>query len=171
MKRFQLSGAQNRKLAQERKQKQLESLKNIPKISDLFRANVARSSSNTETNIEEVCDEHVRSEVVAVPSEQNNENENIRSGNEISEFNDETIDFDVEHDNFDELFLNVSTSSRHHDNETQCEIRTEAVNQFPTDVALWDLVADISLLQRYWTKLGNFFPLYFEVIFYYYLNH
>lgn len=171
MRRIQQSGAQKRKLAEEKKQKREESLKNVPKISDMFRANVAGpSSSSTQTmNAEDVSEENVRSGAAAASSEQNIENENIPTDNEFElgefsdgEFNDETIDFDDEFDNTNELFMNVSTSSRHRDIGTESESgkSMESANRFPTDAALWDLDADITSLQKYWTKLGRFFFLF-----------
>lgn len=166
MKRKQQSGAQKRKSAKEKLQKREESLKKVPKISDMFRANVVEPSSSTQaSSTENMREENVssRSEaaVAPAPSGQNIENENTESENDSGDLSDETIDFEDEHDNFDELFLNVSSSSRHCDIETQSasEKSSErgADRRFPTDVALWDLVADISALQRYWTKLGRVF--------------
>jgi hypothetical protein len=51
MKRIQQSGAQKRKLAEEKKQKHEESLKNIPKISDIFRTKVIEQNSNSAQTI------------------------------------------------------------------------------------------------------------------------
>lgn len=159
MKRMQQSGAQKRRLAQEKKQKHDESLKNIPKISDMFSTKVIEQNPNSAQtiNTEDLCEKNVSGEA-AGPSGQSVGTENMRGENEFGEFSDATIDFDDDHDHFSELFLNVSSSSRHSDIETQFESAqsSKAAHRFPTDVALWNLVADISLLQRYWTKLGKF---------------
>lgn len=165
MKRIQQSGAKKRKLAEEKKQKREEALKNVPKISDMFgsRANVAGPSSNSTQTItaEDLLEKNdgSKSDALAAPSGENIEIENIPSDTEFGDFSDDTVDFDDEFDNQDELFLNFSTSSCHRDIETQPENENslESTNRFPTDVAVWDLVSDISSLQKYWTKLGRFF--------------
>lgn len=159
MERKQLSGAQKRKLAHEKIQKREEALKKIPKISEFFCTNVTEPCSSTQES-ENVREEPISSEAAVAPSGQYIENENLGSENESGDLSDETIDFDDERerDNFDELFLNVSTSSRYRDIETASEKSSDtAGNRFPTDVALWDLDAELSALQRYWTKFGRFF--------------
>lgn len=87
----------------------------------MFSAIVIEPSSNSAQAID--IEGNARSESAAGPSEQSIETENMRSENEFGKFSDATIDFDDEHDNFNELFLNVSASSRHPDNETQSEKR------------------------------------------------
>lgn len=150
MSRRYLSGAQKRKLAAEKKEKLEEELKKVPKISDIFSpkptANVAgpsRIATEDNINTTNVLEENVSSEAAASTSEQNIDEDNIQNEDEFGE-SDDTIDFDD--DNFNELFHNVSASSREQD---------VSLDLFPTDVALWDITADISALQRYWAKLGT----------------
>lgn len=132
-----LSGAQKRKVAEEKRQKLDKQLKKIPKITQMFSvagagpSTVESSTITTESDIEMNRSEHL---------------EEI-----IDETCNEYVDLSIDDDNLDEPFLNIPASSSAHESE---QISLPQF-QFPIDVALWDIHNELPALQRYWAKLGK----------------
>lgn len=156
------SGAQKRKVAAEKKQKQDEALKKVPKINEMFSvvgssSNITESQSKTQENVtEDDCEINADS---AAATEKDAENENMEDESGVTREDDETMDFSDEDIAFDEFASNVSASSHFRGIESRNSSQPELL--FSTDVALWDIQGEISSLQRYWTKSGRvFFSLY-----------
>lgn len=143
--RSYLSGAQKRKLANEKKAKNEEELKKIPKITDMFNAAGPSTSPSAVTqtkNQNEMSMEEIDNEIQRICEE------NIGDiGDDIS-----IVDSNVYHDyddNLDKHFSNVSVASLASESDDAC--------RFPTDVAKWNISEDLPNLQRYWSRLGIFF--------------
>lgn len=139
--RSNLSGAQKRKLAVEKKAKNEEELKKIPKIFDMFNvAGPSTSSAITQRQSEKST------------GESDTEGQKIREdleesigdiGGDIS-----SMDLNIGNENLDKQLSNVSAASLALDDTTY---------RYPTDVAFWNISADLKNLQRYWSRLGIFF--------------
>lgn len=131
-----ISGAQKRKLASEKKQKNEEELKKIPKITAMFSAEPSTSTAITESQNEMTTEE------IETQKSCDDLGESIGEiGGDISSMN---LSVD---DDLDERLSNVSVASFDH-----------TTYRYPTDVALWDISTDSANLQRYWSKLGTFSP-------------
>lgn len=130
-----LSGAQKRKLSEEKKEKREEQLKKIPKINTLFSVpGPSTSRSESESEEQEICESLDKS---------------------IGEISGETASLNLSIDddgNSEDQFSNVSATS------FACEIEqfSQTPFRFSTDVALWNIDADLLALQRYWARLGEY---------------
>lgn len=134
-----LSGAKKRKLAEDKKQKEEETMKKIPKITQMF--SVAGPSSAIAGPSSVIVESETER-----PEE--TDDENIGSMNIVAE-NISSVNLNDEEEFFEELMLNASTSSFTIENPPEF--------RFPTDVALWDVHTELPNLQRYWSKQGRFF--------------
>lgn len=119
------SGAQKRKIAQEKKQKEEDALKKVPKITQMF-ANKPSTSASAINSIDQ-------SEIGS----------STQSLDEIAD-HVESINLS-DHDTESESSLSIATEHQ----------SSEDPFVFPNDVALWDLQTNLSLLQKYWSKLGT----------------
>lgn len=139
-----LSGAQKRKLAEEKKQKNDALLKKIPKLTQLFSATVQISSNNTENN-ESETDTNENSDInIENDNEQVDEIQRVRNEENQCDENEEDRD--------SSLSSNVSASSSINNSSDL----SETVAPFSSDAGLWDVHHDISVLQRYWIKQGKY---------------
>lgn len=121
-----LSGAQKRKQVEEKKARETANLTKIPKINQVFSA-VPSTSCSTSTSISNDADDEVVREVDSAINVAASDVEHVGS--------DQFIDLDANAD-----IVNVSAE--------------EEFTQFPEDVALWNVEADITLLQKYWIEKG-----------------
>lgn len=141
MKRTYMSGAQKRKLAAEKKDKDDKLKKKMPKINTLFGAS---TSTSTIDSIDST------SSSSAITNEEENINEKIETESETN-----LLAMNENVDETSEYMENVSDSSAAHENIIETLETENELIEFPTDAGLWDITNDVISLQNYWIKNGK----------------
>lgn len=140
MQRSYLSGAQKRKIAEEKRAKKAAAIEKLPKIDSHFHVKPSTSASASaptlsHTEDDENIEKESESSSNALVDIETGELAGIRDGIDLS-----AIDVP---DNSDETNLLAADASDNHNSE------------FSTDAALWNIPADISSLQIYWITKGD----------------
>lgn len=153
MNRKYSSGAQKRKLAEEKKEKEKQNLAKFPKIRDLFSAVPSTSSASTSSASTSSSLENTGN----IPTEIEENAETVVCTPEIQEIESETDTENI----ISEIVVNTEAADCD-ESETggydtvPTSHSSAAVINFSTDPGLWNVKSDISMLQRYWIDKGKY---------------
>lgn len=137
MHRNYLSGAPKRNLAKDKKSKEGAALLKVPKIDRLFSATPSTSHGTSNDNV--IDEEPTTDSEIELDSSHTDAQTGIAE-------TDGNVDFDNVSEPEDVFAASTSTTF---------ESESTVFEQFPTDVALWNIETDIISLQKYWLEKGR----------------